>query len=118
VYCVVDLGRHVMSESYWRLGALGALGDAPLVPWFVLHAAGGHLAAWQLTATLFVLPLVALLFGMAAVHVLLWRGRGFSVFGLLVIVSCFCLVGSVVGSAVEASTYAPAGTHDLARSAR
>jgi hypothetical protein len=89
-----------MSESYWRLGALGALGYAPLVPWFVLHAAGSHLPAWQLTATLFVLPLVALLFGMAAVHALLWRGRGLAVFGVLVILSSLCLVGSVVGSAV------------------
>ena len=89
-----------MGESHWRLGALGALGYAPLVPWFVLHAAGGHMAAWQLTATLFVLPLVALLFGMAAVHTLLWRGRGLGVFGVLVILSCLCLIGSVVGSAV------------------
>jgi len=89
-----------MSESFWRLGALGVIGYAPLVPWFVLHASGGEMPAWQLTGTLFVLPLVALVFGMAGVHALLWRGRGLEVFGLLVVLSSLCLVGSVVGAAV------------------
>ena len=80
--------------------ALAALGYAPLVPWFAVLVGVGDLPAWQATAVLFLLPLVALTFGMAAVHVLLWRGRGFAVFALLVVLSSFCLVGSVVGSAV------------------
>ena len=48
---------------------------------------------------LFMLPVVALTFGMMGVHELLWSKKGRSVFSVLVVLASLCLIGSVIGSA-------------------
>ena len=79
--------------------AIEAAGYGLLVPWAVAQTTGG-LAAWQATAALFMLPVVAMMLGLGGLHALLWQRRSVALFVALVVLASFCLLGSVVGSAV------------------
>lgn len=89
-----------MVGHMWRLRLVEAAGYAMLVPWVVVHTAYAPLSAWQATAALFMLPLVAMIVGMAGMHSLLWSKKGRAAFGVLVVLSSLCLIGSILSSAV------------------